>query len=389
MPIGFARIAVAVACFVFATSPVLSQETVADATEQAPEDAPETTSAEPIELDAPPVEQQGEDVEPLVEEVLVTGEQPGPGLWRVSNGERTLWILGTHQPLPKKMTWRSKQVEALVAQSQEVISPGSVDAKPNIGFWRGMTLVPSLIGIRKSPDDAQLQDLLSPDVYARWLVLKKKYIGRDQGIEKFRPVVAALELRSEALEKTGLDGTPVAWPVITKTAKKHKVKITSPLVEFKIEIKEPRAVIKRFKKVQLSDVECFAVTIDNLEADIESMKISANAWASGDVAELERLSQKPPREDCLQMLMTAFLNGGDLANELGIQEMIERTKRDTEKANAEVQRLWMEAVDRALANNTTTFAVLPVRELVKPDGRLAKLREKGYTIEAPETVSAQ
>ncbi len=39
-----------------------------------------------------------------LDEVVVTGEHPGPGLWEVSNGERTLWILGTYAPLPKEMT---------------------------------------------------------------------------------------------------------------------------------------------------------------------------------------------------------------------------------------------------------------------------------------------
>ena len=29
-----------------------------------------------------------------VEEVLVTGEQPGPALWKVTSGEHVLWILG-------------------------------------------------------------------------------------------------------------------------------------------------------------------------------------------------------------------------------------------------------------------------------------------------------
>ncbi|HEV7491247.1 MAG TPA: hypothetical protein VGO25_10600, partial [Rhodanobacteraceae bacterium] len=49
--------------------------------------------------------------------VVVTGEQPGPGLWKVTSGDHVLWILGTLSPLPKKMTWRSGEVEAIVARS--------------------------------------------------------------------------------------------------------------------------------------------------------------------------------------------------------------------------------------------------------------------------------
>jgi hypothetical protein len=36
-----------------------------------------------------------------LETVLVTGEQPGPGLWKVSHGDHVLWILGAQYPLPK------------------------------------------------------------------------------------------------------------------------------------------------------------------------------------------------------------------------------------------------------------------------------------------------
>ena len=46
--------------------------------------------------------------------VLVTGEQPGPGLWKVSSGDHVLWILGEVAPQPNKVTWRSKRFEALL-----------------------------------------------------------------------------------------------------------------------------------------------------------------------------------------------------------------------------------------------------------------------------------
>src|SRR5690242_7710009 len=52
-----------------------------------------------------------------MDEVVVSGEQPGPGLWKVTKGSHTLWILGTLTPLPQKMTWRSREVERVVAKS--------------------------------------------------------------------------------------------------------------------------------------------------------------------------------------------------------------------------------------------------------------------------------
>jgi hypothetical protein len=49
-----------------------------------------------------------------LEEVLVTGQQPGPGLWKVTRPDdangHVLWILGNHSPLPKKLSWRSTEL---------------------------------------------------------------------------------------------------------------------------------------------------------------------------------------------------------------------------------------------------------------------------------------
>ena len=43
----------------------------------------------------------------------------------------------------------------------------------------------------------------------------------------------------------------------------------------------------------------------------------------------------------------------------------------------------MSAAETALSNNKVTFALLPVDHLFSAEGRLAKLKEKGYEIEGP------
>ena len=45
---------------------------------------------------------------------------------------------------------------------------------------------------------------------------------------------------------------------------------------------------------------------------------------------------------------------------------------------------WFAAVDAALAKNVVTFAVLDIGQMVGPDGYLAKLKAKGYTVLAPD-----
>jgi uncharacterized protein YbaP (TraB family) len=298
-----------------------------------------------------------------LEEVLVTGEQPGPGLWKVSSGDHTLWILGSYAPLPKKMTWKSSEVENVVAASQELLTSGTVDA--DIGFFKALTLLPSLIGIRNNPDGAKLREVVPPDLYKRWSVLKEKYIGRDNDAEKWRPIFAAQELYSKAIEKSGLVSGGIVWPIVQKTAKKNKLKITTPLI--KVEIDKPRAVIKEFKKSQLADIDCFAKTIERLETDLDAMRARANAWAKGDVDALRRLTHVDQASACIAAVMNA-----QVVQERGYQEL-----------PARIQKEWVDAAAAALAQNRSTFAVLSIQEILRPDGYLAALRAKGYTIDEP------
>lgn len=302
-----------------------------------------------------------------IEEVLVTGQQPGPGLWKVTRpsagNDHVLWILGTYGPLPKKMRWRSTELEAVLAESQELIGPVAIRAQ--VGPLGGVTLLPSLIGVRRNPDDQRLQEVVPADLYARWVPLKQRYIGRDNDVEEWRPIFAALKLYQQALRSSGFESYGVIWPGVEKLARRAKVKITEPEVTVKVE--KPRAAIKDFKQSPLDDVDCFAKTITRLETDLEVMKVRANAWATGDVARLRELAPVDNASACIAVVMNTQL-------------MQDRGYTDWPARRAAA---WQSAVERAMAENASTVAVLSIEEILKPDGYIARLRAAGYRVEDP------
>ena len=322
---------------------------------------PEQTSAPPEQPLPPAVSSDATELDT----VLVTGEQPGPGLWKVSKGDHVLWILGTQYPLPKKMTWRADEVERTIADSQEVIADAT--GKLDINFFRALTLVPAVLGARKNPDHATLQDVLSPDLYVRWLALKAKYIGHDSGIEKLRPMIAANELYDKALDTSGLVRNGAIWDTVRKAAKKNHVRITEP--EAKIPVEDPKQAIQDFKSTTGDlDVACLETTIRRLETDLGAMRLRANAWAIGDIQALKDLPYPDMRGACIAALETN-----------------PRLHEQLDAAKERIIGVWLDAADKALANNRSTLAVLSMAELLNDeDGRLARLRAKGYTIEEPE-----
>ncbi len=308
------------------------------------------------------------------ETLLIVGEQPGPGMWKVSRGNNVLWIVGTQMPVPQNMVWRAKSLKAVIAQSQEVLGEPAISVSmKQIGYFTALTMLPSAMEARKSPDNAMLKDIVPPDLYPRWLLLRDKYVDQyntdseDADIERWRPMFAALHLYSKAIRKSGLTNTNPVWPVINESAKKHRVKIT----ELKLEppVNNARSALKEFRANRLADLDCFAKTIARIETDLDAMRSRARAWAVGDVDQLRRLPVSDQRAACQEAITNA-----SFVKTLGAQNI-----------PAQLETLWLTSAETALAKNAVTVAVLPIAQLVTPEGYLAKLRQKGYVVTEPET----
>jgi hypothetical protein len=301
-----------------------------------------------------------------LETIVVTGEQPGPGLWKVSKDEHVMWVLGTLSPLPKRLEWRTAEVARRIGESKEVLMAPQVKMEANVGFFGRLALLPSLIGIRDNPNGARLADMLPADLYERWRALKQRYIGRSNKVEQWRPIFAARELYESAIGSAGLAEKPVVTDAVRKAAKKAGVPLTPVLLE--VGIDAPKAALKDFKKAELDDQECFRRTLDRVETDLVRMTERANAWSTGDLAALRALPQVDAMGPCRDAIMKL-----SIVRERGLADL-----------EARLRSAWVDAATTALARDATSFAVLPMHLVVDADGYLAELRRRGYAIEAPD-----
>ena len=303
--------------------------------------------------------------------VVVTGVQPGPGLWRISRrdpvtGEHVLWVLGTLSPLPRGMQWQSRELEQVISGSQQVLLPPSVKVKADVGFLGKLFLLPAAYSARKNSDGQTLQQVLPPAVYARWQVLRQKYLPEDRGIERWRPIFAAQELYGKAVKANGLSRSGGVQASIDALATRHGVPEVP--TSYQVTIAHPRAAISAFKSSAPHDTTCFIRTLDSVEHDMPAMKARANAWATGDLQTLRELPDSARHDACVSSLLDA-----GFAQSLGLDDVPARQAA-----------LWLSAARKALGANAQTFAILPMDELLKPDGYLAALQAEGYEVEAPE-----
>ena len=299
---------------------------------------------------------------PPIDEVLVTGERPGPGMWRISKDGHDLWILATLRPLPKNMTWRSVLVEQRIAGSQAVLSPPDVDV--DVGFFRGITLIPALLRARKSPDGRTLEEILPHDLYIRWLALRVKYLGSYD--EHRRPILAAIDLYEGALNQAGLTDNGMVWSAVEKAAKGNHVPVQP--VQLKIKLPDAKGAVRDLGNIpQAAEIDCFAKTVERLEVDLQPMRQRANFWALGDIQGLRSLPYPDGEGACLN----AFL-------------AVPQFKDQYESARSRLEDLWISAAKSALDINASSFAVLPITALLKEEGAIDRLKKQGYEVLEPQ-----
>jgi hypothetical protein len=302
----------------------------------------------------------------VLPEVVVTGEQPGPGLWQVLKGDHVLWVLGTVKALPKHVKWKADGVDRILASSQVVLSNPALTLDSDIGPFSAMLLVPSLIGVEDLPDGATLGQVLPPPIYARWTVQRQKYLGDSARLERLRPFIAADDLASVALKRAGLTDDEEIISAVHKLVKKYHVKNVD--ATYRIFVKDPKAVIKKFKKTPLDESACFSYRLDELEYSLAQSALQANAWATGNIPALQSSLEKQPKNPCWHGL-------GDISffKDLGITDVL-----------PSVDDAWLTAAEKSLSEHQVSFALLDMDNVLLPDGLIAMMKSRGYTVLAPD-----
>ena len=297
--------------------------------------------------------------------LVVSGALPGPGLWKVRKEGHTMYVLATLSPLPKRMEWESGGVASVVARSQLVLLPPSFTLDSDVGMFRGLMLLPSLLKARRNPEGRSLQEVVPAPLYARWVPLKQRYLGRDRGVERWRPIFAAQELYEAAMRRSDLSRDDVIDKEVRRLAKRHAVPMRG--VNFRLPVDDAKGAIREFQVTTPGDTDCFARTLSRIETDLEAMRLRANAWATGDVQSLQAL----PVDSQYGASVDAITASG-LAQRLGVADLRPR-----------LERMWLEAAEQTLSRHQTSLAMLPLPLVTEEAGYLAKLAARGYEVEAP------
>ncbi len=309
-------------------------------------------------------------VDIVEDEIQVVGELPGPPLWRVTKDDHVLWILGTPELVPDGLVWQSDSIEDVLADSVEYLTPPDMRITL-LNPVKAMRTLRKINRMQRIPDDGTLDDLLPEDLYQLFSETRFRYAPKRDNLERLRPSVAAERLFDSAAESAGLQSGRTIDLAIQKRARKHKVKkVPTGLSERYKDSPFPPLLDQMHEMSASAEQTCLQALLQGLDAQLEAHTRLAAAWAVGDLATL-----RAHPGDSATWACDSFA----LAFEPEVLSQIESRS----------WALWLEHVDRALRDNDSTFATLPLGELLRPDGPLSWLRQRGYEVVEPDETPLQ
>lgn len=300
---------------------------------------------------------------------MASRQNAGPPLWKAVHPHgNVVWILGTVNPKPMNLKWDSRAITRAVSESQIVLRqsnemPAGIDVKLHtLDPLQHMRAALHEEQAEDRRESAPLKQVLPPELYGRFDTLKRRYLRRSTSIEKQSPSVAANRLYLAALADAELSTRATIHEHVEKIARRHSIDIENITLEVKVNLRTAMEIeTERSQQPLSTEIPCLQATVTLLENHLPDITARATAWAAGDVATLQQLPNLT-RDACNYAQWTAP-RWKDLPQRLAEH--------------------WLSAVNAAAARHRATFVMIDIGLLLKPDGLLTALANKGYRIEAP------
>jgi uncharacterized protein YbaP (TraB family) len=290
---------------------------------------------------------------PALDEIVVTAERAGPGMWHVHRDAANVWILGSISPLPRDITWRSKQVESVLESTSQVLVQKPIEISIPRILWM-------LIADRKVlmvGGGKRLSDVLPPELHARFAAQRSKVTDDKDKWERYRPIIAAAFLQQAAFHQVNLSMRLDLGAALRNLSKKHGVRIEE------IKVAGVSDMLDALKTMPAAtERTCVEASLSTVESGLPRLVDRAQAWASGNVQRIESMPELKEVDACRNAL-----DAGK-----GAFDVIGR-----------VRQTWLDNIERYLRSPGTTIAVVNLDLLLERGGLLDQLRAKGYEIDAP------
>jgi hypothetical protein len=268
----------------------------------------------------------------------------GPAMWRLTDADSEIWILGTVHVLPGALKWRTARIDKAFRDADVVWFEAATEGED---VARELAALVQRVGV--NPPGVTLSSRLTVEEKARFETVARSVDIDPAALEGARPWLAALELSMAMLVKQGADPDAGVESVLEAEA----ARLGKSVSYFETAAQQMHFLADLSPEAEM---RFFVSTLRQIAEDAGQNEVMDDLWANGRVDELG-----------------ALLN--EMIGEAG-----------PEVADAIIYRrnaAWSERIDAMMQGKGRIFVAVGAAHMTGPRGVPALLRAKGYTVEGP------
>lgn len=200
-----------------------------------------------------------------------------PAMWKITDADSTLYVLGTFHILPTDLEWKTPVYEAAMADAENTITEADTDSPAAT-----LAVQQAVAEYGLNAPGTTLSGILGEERFARFSTACEKFGIPAAALESFRPWLATLTLSVTALQKNGFDPAAGVDSNLTKQA----IAEGDTISHFETAEEQIRILASLDEEEMLANFDVSLEQLEDFEALSEQMLTS---WATGDTAGLESL----------------------------------------------------------------------------------------------------
>lgn len=283
------------------------------------------------------------------ETVVVTGQASGPAFWHIKKGDAEIYILGTVSPMPKGLAWNKDHVAEVIKGARVVLTA----PKASAGFFETSWFLLTHRGLLSLPDDKKLEDILPPDLKARFVAERTALNLKADDFDDDPPILAAIRLQDEYGTKHQLVRDE-PWDSVKKIARDNRVPMR-PIGEY-----GALGLVKEMLRLpQSGQMLCLSESVNFAHYATEHNRALSEAWAVGNIKGIKAHFVPSQFEGCIKQ-----------SAQFG--KFVDRAVAD-----------YLREIRLALSKPGKTVMLTDIGSLLRQTGVVDELHKEGVVIEGP------
>jgi uncharacterized protein len=261
-------------------------------------------------------------------------------IWKISGKQNAIYLVGSIHMLTKDYYPLNPALDTAFKESDLLVE------EADLGEMLGAEAQMSVLLRGRLPSDQTLEKVVSPETYAQ---VSKHVTAHGLPIEllkQFKPWMLALMIETFEWQKAGFDPSLGLDKHFYDRAQTDSKTIQGlETADYQISLFDSMTAQQQDRL--LSD------TLKSIDTEMSSIAKLTEAWKAGDTATIERIVLADLKQDAVMYQRL----------------LVERNQN------------WLPKLEALFTRSARAFVVVGAAHLVGPDGLLAMLKSKGYTVE--------